>query len=497
MARPGVYVTESVLTTPIANQTQTTSCGALIAALPSGPVAPTLVNSWYQFTSIFGGLDSNYSATFAANMFFRSGGRDMYVSRVTLNDAVKASAVLKSSVGTTAWLTFTAKGKGTYGNSLRVVITLNSSNLYDVSVIKDAGVADTVVSGAVTAGTDDDTILESYSNLNLAQFNNAEVVSIFAVRSQYLDVAWNSGASALLITPTLSTIPLTGGTDGSTGTYDYPSALTALSTIDRSLVLFSPGIVDTTTIAALVAAAETNKWFVVLDTAVGLSPANAVTYAGTLASSTYAAVYYPHLWVTDSTSASRDAVKLMPPSGAVAGIYLSTDSVRGVFKAPAGIEAVIPGVVALERNLTSAELDALNNDVTPVNAIRNIAGVGPAVMGARTLKQSTSLRYVNIRRSLTHVNREMKNRLEFAIYRNNDILLWTQMRTVLDSFLVGFWTAGGLRGGTKAQAYYIKIDSENNSPADVANGIVNVEVGLALQYPAEFIRVKLTQQTLS
>ena len=116
-------------------------------------------------------------------------------------------------------------------------------------------------------------------------------------------------------------------------------------------------------------------------------------------------------------------------------------------------------------------------------------------MGARTLDQSKSTRYVNIRRTLLFLNREMKSRLEFALFRNNDTLLWTQMRTVLDVFLSGFWEAGGLRGGLKAQAYYIKIDRENNTANDIANGVVNVEVGVALQYPAEFIKVKLTQQT--
>jgi phage tail sheath protein FI len=199
--------------------------------------------------------------------------------------------------------------------------------------------------------------------------------------------------------------------------------------------------------------------------------------------------------VADTTSRSRDAIRLIGPSGAVAGMYLNTDVTTGVFKAPAGLQATLPGVVALGRSLTTAELDSMNNNVSPVNAIRVVAGTGPVVMGARTLDQSKSTRYVNIRRTLLYLDRELKSRLEFALFQNNDANLWGRMRTTIDVFLDGFWGAGGLRGATKQQAFYVKIDGENNTASDIANGIVNVEVGIALQYPAEFIKIKLTQQT--
>lgn len=494
--RPGVYVTESVLTTPIAGEPAAAAAGALVAPLPSGPSTPQLVTSWYQFSELYGGMNTSYDATFAANMFFRTGGRELYVSRVVKSDAVAASVNLKTSDSTT-WITFTAKGKGAYGNNLRLAITQNVTGLYDISVLQDAGVADTIASGAVTANADDDIVLETFTNLNLGVHLDQTVINIFTVRSQYISAAWNVSAAGKTITSTLATLPLAGGSDGTSGTLDYTTALNALDSVDRTLVLFMPNVVDTTTVSAAIAKAEAKKWFVVLDTNPGITPAQAVTYAGTVTSTTYAAVYYPQLWIADPTNASRDAIRLVPPSGAVVGTYLSTDATYGVFKSPAGIDTALTGIVAVERSLTSTELDSLNNDTTPVNAIRVVAGVGPAIMGARTLKQTTAARYVNIRRSLTFLDREMRNRLEFAVYRNNDALLWNQMKTVLDSFLVGFWNAGGLRGGTKAQAYYIKIDSENNSPSDVANGVVNVEVGVALQYPAEFIKVKLTQQTLS
>jgi phage tail sheath protein FI len=494
--RPGVYVTESVLNTPVATQPAAGAAGALVGPLPEGPTAPTLVTSWYQFSQLFGGLNTNYVGTFSANLFFRSGGAELYVTRVVKSDAVAATGILSTSTATT-WITFTAKGKGTYGNSLRVQVVKNVNNLYDITVLKEAGVADTIAAGLATANTGDDTVLESFTNLDHATYGSADVVNILGVRSQYVNATWNVASSALAITAATSVVvALSAGATGAAAD-DYTTPFALLAAIDRAFVVFCPGIVDVTTLSALDSFATTNKGFAVIDTAAGVIPSAAVTYAGTLTASTYSGVYYPHLWIPDSTSASRDAIRLVPPSGAVAGSILSTDASRGVFKAPAGIETVIPGVVALERTLSAAELDALNSDVSPVNAIRFVSGVGPAIMGARTLKQTASTRYVNIRRSLSYLDRELKNRLEFAVFRNNDLLLWNQMKTVLDSFLTGYWTAGGLRGNTKAQAYYIKIDGENNSSADIANGIVNVEVGVAVQYPAEFIKVQLTQQTLS
>lgn len=486
--RPGVYVTESVLATPVAAEPPSSAAGAMVAILPSGPTIPTLVTSWYGFTRVFGNLNRDFEATFAANMFFRTGGRELFVSRVVKEDSVKASVTLLAQGSTEPWITFTAKAKGTYGNDLRVRISKNTADLYDIEILQEAG---------VDGDSIDDNILETFYNVDLATGGNAEVENIFSIRSQFVDAIWPAVDQRGDSIPTsIAILPLTGGTDGTANSaYDYDGALDYLKEIDRTFIIFSPGVTDSSVVSGMVAFAEETKSFAVLDTAPNLSAAAAVTYAGTVDRTSYAAVYYPHLWVPDSTSRSRDAIRKVSPSGAVAGLYLNTDAVTGVFKAPAGIQANLPGVIALEKALTAAELDALNNDTSPVNAIRVIPGVGAAVMGARTLDQRASTRYVNLRRTLLFLDREMRSRLEFALFRNNDSVLWSQMRTAVDVFLDGFWASGGLRGNNKDEAFYVKIDRENNTASDVANGIVNVEVGVALQYPAEFVKIKLTQQT--
>ncbi len=494
MPTPGVYVTESTVIAPVTSAATTDAAGVLVADLPEGPSELVRVTSWYQFSTIFGGLNTNKIATFGANMFFRTGGAELYVARVVHTDAVAATGILKTTDAST-WITFTAKGSGAYGNNLRVKLEKNSSNLWDLTVLKEAGVADTIASGLVTAGSDDDSVLETFSNLNLNTFNHQDVVNILGLRSNFVTATWAAGSSAKTIASGTSfVIPLSSGADGSAG-LDYSDVAELIGGLNRPLVLFSPGETDTSTIGILNTFAAANGGFVVADADAGNTAAENVTFAGTLAASAHTAVYAPWVWVPDPTSASRDGIALVPPSGAVAGVFLATDAGRGVFKTPAGVDVAIPGVVALEKNFTSTELDTLANGTPPVNAIRVVPGRGPVVMGGRTLKTTDSTRFINIRRTLDHLAFEMKDRLLFAVHRNNDADLWNQARTVLEAYLTSFWQAGGLRGGTRPAAFYVKIDSENNSPSDVANGVLNVEVGVALQYPAEFIRINLTQQT--
>jgi phage tail sheath protein FI len=102
-----------------------------------------------------------------------------------------------------------------------------------------------------------------------------------------------------------------------------------------------------------------------------------------------------------------------------------------------------------------------------------------------------------MRRSLIYIRKNLKNLTEFALFENNEEKLWAQIRTVLNVFLGEYRNQGGLRGTTPAQAYFVKCDAENNSAQSIANGEVHIQVGVALQYPAEFIVIDLSQKTLN
>lgn len=496
--RPGVYVTETSLPTPVPESSSSLAAGAMLAQLPSGLTGPTLVTSWFQFTRLFGPMRRDYPATFAANAFFRSGGRELYVTRVIRENAERASVDLVASDGESAYLTFEAKSPGAYGNALRVRLTPTPAGRHNVEIIQEFGLANE---------ESDDLVVETYRNVDLSQ-GNTEIVDILAVRSRYVRAIWPVTADELELPTTIAPLPLAGGSDGTTASdLNWEDSVAALGSLDRQLVLFSPGQTDEDILSLMIQYAANNGGFVVVDTEPNITPAAAVTYAETVADTatfagsaqtgTYAAVYYPHVWVADPTSRSRDAIVKVAPSGSVAGMILSTDVSVGPFKAPAGIGATISGAVALERELSSEELDNLNNDSVPVNALRTLPGLGVVAMGARTLDQSTSNRYVNIRRSMSFLNREMRQRSAFALFERNDSTLWDRLYTTLSTYLTAYWQAGGLRGATPEQAFYVKVDAENNPPSDIQNGIVNIEVGLAVQFPAEFVKIRLSQQTLS
>jgi phage tail sheath protein FI len=102
-----------------------------------------------------------------------------------------------------------------------------------------------------------------------------------------------------------------------------------------------------------------------------------------------------------------------------------------------------------------------------------------------------------MRRSLIYIRKNLKNLTEFAIFENNDERLWAQLRNNITVFLNEYRNQGGLRGANPAAAFFVKCDAENNNAQAIANGEVHIQVGVALQYPAEFIVIDLSQKTLN
>jgi len=85
-----------------------------------------------------------------------------------------------------------------------------------------------------------------------------------------------------------------------------------------------------------------------------------------------AAVFFPQIRISDPLNQYR--LRDMPPSGAMAGIFARTDSQRGIWKAPAGTEALLNGAQSLSQNLTDMENGPLNQK--GVNCIRSFPVYG-------------------------------------------------------------------------------------------------------------------------
>jgi phage tail sheath protein FI len=195
-----------------------------------------------------------------------------------------------------------------------------------------------------------------------------------------------------------------------------------------------------------------------------------------------AALYYPWLQTV--------ACKLVPPSGAVAGIFARTDERIGVFKAPANEE--VTGVLDLETDVTSVIQDRLNPE--GINCLRAFPGRGIRVWGARTLSRDPAWRYVNVRRLVLTLRRWIALNLAWAGFEPNEPLLWVRIERELRGYLTQLWLAGALSGDTPEAAFYIKCDSETNPPERRDHGEVMTEIGLAPNPPAEFVVIRITQR---
>jgi phage tail sheath protein FI len=233
--------------------------------------------------------------------------------------------------------------------------------------------------------------------------------------------------------------------------------------------------------------------FVVIDPDSTKTVADQITLAASYTQTSFGAVYYPAITINDPTTATQGTVIANAnPGGAIVGKYIATDKSRGVFKAPAGLSVRLAGAVSVPA-LTNANLDSLNSAAAAVNAIRFISGSGIVVMGARTLKSGYDDMYIPTRRSLIYLEKALVDITNFAIFEPNDTVLYRKISATIFNFLRNFWTQGGLRGDTPDQAYFVLCDSSNNTLSSVQAGQVNIQVGVALQRPAEFVVINIGQ----
>ncbi|CAB4152827.1 tail sheath protein [uncultured Caudovirales phage] len=489
--RPGVYLKENIVQEFISPASRSEAVAALIGALPKGPTSPTFITSWSEFTKTFGGIDYTVPTTVAAYLFFSNGGRDVYIRRVVGTGAVAASTTLVDTNNDDT-LTVTAKNVGTWGNSLGIEIKATSNSRFNLFVYGAP-----LVIGTSTRSN----LLEQHVDLSMSPTDARFIESVINNSSAYIN------AEALLTTaPDEDGVlqPLSSGANGATVDEGViTDTLADFDSIEIPLVfnlpdavkLGSPGFADANT-ALLDYCANRGDGFVVIDTLPESDANDAISQAaGFTSSNTNGAMYYPWLVVPDNSRSVRNATITVPPGGAVLGQYQATDAAYGVFKTPAGFGTRLSGVIGLEKRLTNAELDSLNSAVSAVNAIRITPGAGIVIMGGRTLAATRPNVYINIRRNLIYIEKELRDRSQFAVFENNDQGLWNELSSSLSNFLNVYWQQGGLRGTNPTQAFYVKVDSTTTTESDIQNGVVNIEVGVALEYPAEFIQITIGQIT--
>ncbi len=222
------------------------------------------------------------------------------------------------------------------------------------------------------------------------------------------------------------------------------------------------------------------------------TPEEAAAFRGKLTvANSYGALYFPWVKALDPTGQSADPV-LLPPSGYVAGLYARIDAARGVWKAPAGTEASLNGVVGLAVELSDVQHGNLNP--LGVDVIRRFPSSGVVAFGARTITSDAEWRYVPVRRTAIMLRVSIYAGIQFAVFEPNDEPLWAQLRLNVGAFLTTLFRQGAFQGATPSQAFFVKCDGETTTQADIDAGVVNVLVGFAPLKPAEFVVVRISQK---
>ena len=292
------------------------------------------------------------------------------------------------------------------------------------------------------------------------------------------------------------TYSLVGGSDGTAAlAADYNTSLGYLDQVTGDLVINLPGVSDSTSVNFALAYAETRgTGFIIIDPDTTVTTAAAaVTAVSPYSNSGYGAVYYPGATMSDPTKTGPAALRTAPLGGAVMAIYGKAERMHSVAKAPAGFTLELANVFGLVANFTEAEEGTLYD--SNINPVRLVPGTGAIVNGTRTLAPTAPAKYIPIRRTLNYVKARAKTLTEFAVFEPNDVNLRQKVVTILQQELRNLWSKGGLKGANETQAFYVTCNASNNTASTIGNGELHVEVGLALQYPAEYIIVNVSQWT--
>ncbi|QHQ36682.1 phage tail sheath C-terminal domain-containing protein [Algicella marina] len=210
-------------------------------------------------------------------------------------------------------------------------------------------------------------------------------------------------------------------------------------------------------------------------------------------SGTNTAAYFPRILLGDPLQQNR--LRSFPNSGLIAGLWARTDNQRGIWKAPAGIEAGLRGVRELDYTLSDPENGVLNP--LGLNCLRTFPVYGTVAWGGRTLfgadARASEWKYIPVRRTALYIEESLYRGTQFAVFEPNDEPLWSQIRLSVGSFMNNLFRQGAFQGASPQEAYFVRCDSSTTTQADIDLGIVNILVGFAPLKPAEFVIISLQQ----
>ena len=503
---PGVYM-EEVSAGPKPIEAVGTSTAAFVGFTEKGPVnAPTLVTSWPQYTRTFGDFVPGAYLPLAMFSYFMNGGGNAYVVRVGAQDEVDGS-----SGGSTPELVRYAQavlpvGKGKPALAVRSIAPADEAKGLAVEVApaseggEETFKLDVLKDGVVVESYDNVGVKRGATNVATAVKQQSKLITIEELKGGTLAVP-EAGRVALAAAeePPLPSLDVTA--DSYVGDVSDRTGFGGLEALEDVTMLVVPDLMSAYQRGALdddglkavqlamIAHCELmSDRVAILDAPPGLNAQKLREWRMDFAGydSKYATLYWPWIKVMDPATGKPT---MMPPSGAMAGVWARSDASRGVHKAPAN--EIVRGAISLELNITKGEHDTLNP--VGVNCIRAFPGQGIRVWGARTLSSDPEWRYLNVRRLFNFVEKSILLGTNWVVFEPNDPALWDRVRRTIVMFLRRVWQTGALFGRTPAEAFFVKCDEENNPPENRDAGILTVEIGIAPVKPAEFVVFRISQ----
>jgi phage tail sheath protein FI len=489
------------------------------------------LNTFGDFERVFGGLWSFSSMSFAVKDFFVNGGNQAIVVRLYHPDKRNGAKPSKTKFAV-GEIKLEAANEGSWGANLRATVDQDVTE----ECAKKIGVSKTDLFNLTVKEGTVGGMLEQFRNLTVV--NSPQRVDRVLKAESNL-VRWDGDWPAITPKITLGYDRVTEAekqlenaaddekpakeaelinakrtmdtSDGHPLTYaedfcpqkaeEDKRGLYALEQVDLFNLLCIPphereGNIEANLISDAASYCEKKRAFLIVDPPSGwedkeTAKKGIATGVGT--TSKNAALFFPRL--KQPNVLANNQKESFVPCGSVAGVFARTDTQRGVWKAPAGLEAILVGVPELTIALTDAENGELNR--LGVNCLRKMSSVGCVVWGTRTLQGDDRLasewKYIPVRRLALFIEESLYRGTKWVVFEPNDEPLWFQIRLNVGAFMQNLFRQGAFQGGTPQEAYFVKCDKETTTPNDINRGIVNIIVGFAPLKPTEFVIIKIQQ----
>jgi len=503
---PGVYIQE--ISSGVKTITGvSTSVTAFIGRTKKGPVDMALViHSFTDFERIYGGLWKKSNLGYAVDQYFLNGGKDAVIVRVH-NEAKNVVFELTGSQPGSQ-LKLMAANPGLWATNLKIEIKQN----VETEVIKDRGDDRTLFNLFVTDGDSGQT--ESFLNVSAGPDKRGFIKSLLEDQSSLIRVF----EDVPLVQPPEGTFSLIDGSGSDGGSLfdnditgkDSPEQKKGLRLLDAvdifNILCIPPDIPsyepdsDTSlnVYEEAISYCISRRAFLIVDPPQRwtdkFKPAQDIgDPLKSPSRNKNAAIWFPRIKLPDRKN--DNMIREFVPCGVIAGVMARTDSERGVWNSPAGLDATLNGVVDLSVKLTDEENGDLN--ILGINCLRAFDFAGIVNWGARTMRGSDRLadewKYIAVRRTALFIEESLYRGTQWVVFKSNDEKLWSQIRLNIGSFMHDLFVKGAFQGTDPKKAYFVKCDSETTTQYDIDRGIVNIVVGFALLKPAEFVVIKIQQ----